>query len=157
MRTIGSHGLGSFDQIKRGPRRYWRFRIMIRGKVHERTARTRAALWPIVHALRASVQVGGPEEADAAAEALRPPPTETMPDGRQYVRIASPAFRAWIHGRDRGICGICGTPVALAECHVDHIRPVGEGGNNDVTNLRITHARCNLRRAALRGQPVYLA
>jgi hypothetical protein len=152
--TIGAHGHGSFDRIKRGQQMYWRFRISIRGKKYEHTARTKADLWAKAMALRASAKMD-PMEADLVARSADPP-SETDINGRRYVRLASEEFRAWIYERDRGICGICGQPVAWSEIHVDHIRPTIEGGNNDVDNLRISHPRCNLSRGSRRLQPVYL-
>ncbi len=45
------------------------------------------------------------------------------------------------------VCGLCGQVVAESEpIHVDHIQPVVKGGTADPINLRVTHARCNLRR-----------
>jgi len=78
------------------------------------------------------------------------PPLELGPDGREYVRLASPAFRRWIYERDAGVCGLCAKPVPFEEMHVDHIRPRIDGGNDRVDNLRITHPRCNHRRGGAR-------
>lgn len=77
-------------------------------------------------------------------------------DARPFVRLADPTFRQWIYERDEGICGICGRPVAFSEMHVDHIRPVSEGGPDVIGNLRISHSACNLRRGWERLQPIYL-
>jgi integrase len=49
---MGRHGDGSFDPIKRGARRYWRFRITIKGVVHERTGPTRRSLEKEAESLR---------------------------------------------------------------------------------------------------------
>jgi 5-methylcytosine-specific restriction protein A len=40
--------------------------------------------------------------------------------------------------RDRGVCHVCGRPLAD---QVDHVTPLGEGGADDVTNLAPIHAR----------------
>jgi hypothetical protein len=72
------------------------------------------------------------------------------PVAGQWVRLNDPAFRRWIWERDSGRCGICRRPVGLDEMHIDHVRPILEGGDNHVTNLRISHARCNTQRGALR-------
>lgn len=148
MTTIGAHGLGSFDKITRGTKTYWRFRIGIRGKAYECTAPSKPQLMEKAMALRTSVR---------QMSRGTPPPTVTDASGRQFVRIADPAFRDWIYDRDRGVCGICRRPVAYGEFHVDHIRPTTEGGNNDVGNLRISHPACNIGRGARRQVPVRFA
>jgi hypothetical protein len=84
-----------------------------------------------------------------------PPPTQVAPDGREFVRLTDPKFRRWIYERDGGICGICRHPVEFDSMHVDHVRPRIEGGNNHVTNLRVSHAECNLLRGQERRQPIY--
>jgi hypothetical protein len=155
VRTIGAHGLGSFDKITRGDRTYWRFRIRINGKTHERTASTRLALEEAASRLRASASMTS-ADADRVARSTDIP-SETDLNGRQFVRLTDEAFREWIYERDRGICGICGEPVAFSDHHIDHIRPRREGGNDTVGNLRISHPRCNLRRGAERQLPIYLA
>ncbi len=44
-------------------------------------------------------------------------------------------------------CPECRKTMRYGEAfHVDHIVPVVHGGTNDPSNLRITHAQCNLRR-----------
>ncbi len=41
-------------------------------------------------------------------------------------------------------CGICSATVEPDEAaHIDHIRPVAVGGDTDLANLRVVHARCN--------------
>ena len=56
-------------------------------------------------------------------------------------------FRQKMWERDRGICGICGQPVACdSNMHLDHITPVFAGGQTDWDNLRVTHATCNRER-----------
>ena len=44
------------------------------------------------------------------------------------------------------ICGICGNPVAYKNANLDHIIPVSLGGGSVISNLRITHFKCNERR-----------
>ena len=54
---------------------------------------------------------------------------------------------AYLRNRDGDICGICGSRLSsFGDTHIDHIRPVSRGGGNELGNLRLTHARCNLRR-----------
>ena len=59
--------------------------------------------------------------------------------GRRIQRI-----RQAIYTRDHGICQICGQPAPFDRGHVDHILPQLYGGTDRSTNLRWTHARCNL-------------
>ena len=49
--------------------------------------------------------------------------------------------------RDRGRCGICGTPVVRREMSVDHILPLSKGGEHSYANTRLTHLRCNISRS----------
>ena len=139
------HGQGSFDRITRGSKTYERFRITIQGKVHEITGRSKEALAEKVMTLRLSAQRAN----DATL-----PSVSTDGKGRQWVRIADPGFRDWLYRRDHGVCGICRKPVAPGQFHVDHIRPVSEGGNHHVDNLRISHPVCNIKRAVLRQRAV---
>ena len=51
--------------------------------------------------------------------------------------------------RDESICGLCREPVHPSEeIHIDHIIPVALGGSDDLTNLQVAHAHCNLRKGA---------
>ncbi len=45
-------------------------------------------------------------------------------------------------------CWVCGAHVSLEEATLEHIQPLGEGGNSHVENLAISHARCNQQRHA---------
>jgi len=49
-----------------------------------------------------------------------------------------------------GVCALCGEPLGT-RVHVDHIVPIAFGGTDDLTNLRATHARCNMRRGVRPG------
>lgn len=60
-------------------------------------------------------------------------------------------FRRWLHDRDSGLCGICGEPVDLAKMDIDHIVQLAEGGSDDPSNLRVTHAPCNRGRPRIQG------
>jgi 5-methylcytosine-specific restriction endonuclease McrA len=55
---------------------------------------------------------------------------------------------AAIWERDAGCCQICHTPVAAREVHFDHRIPLSKGGAHTMANVRVTHARCNLRKGA---------
>jgi 5-methylcytosine-specific restriction protein A len=59
---------------------------------------------------------------------------------REWRRIAD-AFRA----RQRGICAACGAGGAT---HVDHIRPLAEGGGNGFSNLQLLCHGCHSRKTA---------
>lgn len=55
--------------------------------------------------------------------------------------------------RRGGSCGICGRPVDTSlpatdpmGPSADHIIPVVDGGSNAMSNLRLTHLLCNMRR-----------
>ena len=65
----------------------------------------------------------------------RRPPPEIWEERRRLV---------W--ERDAGYCTHCGLPVALDECHCDHIRS-GKLGSNEMANLRTLCRRCHVLRA----------
>lgn len=69
-------------------------------------------------------------------------------------------LRAEICERDEWRCKICEMPVdrALGHPHpmsasIDHVVPVCRGGDNSLSNLRLTHLRCNLSRGARDDKP----
>ncbi len=65
-------------------------------------------------------------------------------------------LRPLIYERDDGVCGLCGGQVNPDRFHVDHIRPVGEGGDwFDPANLRLAHPACNLKRKHKRRKPTF--
>lgn len=156
-RKLRRHGAGCVEWLQRGGY------LWVRGSLRWRRQRyqtqgigvgstTKEALAPKE---RARLE----REIDDRLDRLRArleqgPPAELMPDGREFVRLADPAFRRWIHDRDGGICALCDRPVALDAMHVDHIRPRGEGGTDHVSNLRITHPGCNIGRGTDRRRPV---
>lgn len=50
-----------------------------------------------------------------------------------------------------GLCGLCGEPLEhypMRAHHVDHIRPLAEGGTDTRDNVHLTHALCNARKGA---------
>lgn len=51
-----------------------------------------------------------------------------------------------------GVCGICGEDVNPAAFHVDHIVPLGVGGEHSYMNTQPTHPVCNLRKPK-KGDP----
>jgi 5-methylcytosine-specific restriction endonuclease McrA len=48
--------------------------------------------------------------------------------------------------RDRGLCYLCGRSVAKNDVHYDHVIPLSRGGTHSEDNIRVTHARCNLKK-----------
>ena len=48
--------------------------------------------------------------------------------------------------RDKGICQICGEPVALVDASHDHLIPRSRGGTNEPNNVRLAHLKCNIRK-----------
>ena len=61
------------------------------------------------------------------------------------VQTRREVLAAWEESDRR--CALCGDAVDPDErVAVDHIVPVSRGGSHDLANLRVTHARCNIRR-----------
>ena len=49
-----------------------------------------------------------------------------------------------IFRRDGFTCQYCGSQPPSVTLHVDHIRPIAEGGDNDPMNLVTACAACNI-------------
>ena len=60
----------------------------------------------------------------------------------------SKKLRFEVFKRDSFTCQYCGKSAPDAVLHVDHIKPVKEGGTNDITNLVTACADCNLGKGA---------
>lgn len=58
-----------------------------------------------------------------------------------------------MHAAQRGLCYFCGTSIELGSksLHVDHYEPIAEGGENDLSNMVLACARCNLLKNAMQG------
>ncbi len=58
-----------------------------------------------------------------------------------------------MHAAQRGLCYFCGVSIELGSksLHVDHYEPIAEGGKNDLSNMVLTCARCNLLKNAMHG------
>lgn len=56
------------------------------------------------------------------------------------------ALRRKIWTRDEGKCVHCLTTVSIRLCHIDHIKPISEGGDNGQGNLRTLCRRCHVLR-----------
>ena len=54
--------------------------------------------------------------------------------------------------RDEGVCGLCGELVeddtGLEGPSIGHIVPLARGGAHALTNIRLEHLRCNLRKGS---------
>jgi 5-methylcytosine-specific restriction endonuclease McrA len=48
-------------------------------------------------------------------------------------------------------CWVCGLHVTPDAATLEHIKPLGEGGNSHLDNLAISHAACNSARHAKAG------
>lgn len=48
--------------------------------------------------------------------------------------------------RDGYICHLCGEGVERSDLHFDHVIPLSKGGPHIEENIRVSHARCNLRK-----------
>ena len=66
-------------------------------------------------------------------------------------RGVTKAIRAAVLKRDKGLCHICGNPPA--KIHFDHAVPVAMGGTNDIWNVRVSCAPCNLKKGANGDMP----
>jgi hypothetical protein len=54
-----------------------------------------------------------------------------------------------VFARDKGICGICRSPVdPHTPWEVDHIRPISKGGLHAYSNVQLAHRSCNRSKAA---------
>jgi 5-methylcytosine-specific restriction endonuclease McrA len=59
-----------------------------------------------------------------------------------------PYLRAAVIARDGYVCQLCGGRVAPIDVHIDHIYPWSRGGPTVLSNLQVTHSRCNIRKGA---------
>lgn len=72
---------------------------------------------------------------------------------RAMNRGIPPALRGLVMKRDRGICQICLQPCERNDIHIDHIKPVAQGGLTTLQNLQTTCRRCNLTKGSGRSRP----
>lgn len=59
--------------------------------------------------------------------------------------------REYVRARDGGVCVYCGRRVTRRTTHIDHYRSRVNGGSDDLRNLRLSCAPCNLAKGALNG------
>ncbi len=73
-------------------------------------------------------------------------------DRRSYVTLDGKEFlfgvdvghrRNEVYERDRGICQLCGSPVAMDYWEMDHRLSRGKGGDDSLGNLRVVHSQCH--------------
>ncbi len=69
-------------------------------------------------------------------------------EARKRLTTVARVDYAAIWERDRGICYLCGLPVARENLHFDHIIPLARGGFHTDENIAVTHSWCNLRKGA---------
>jgi 5-methylcytosine-specific restriction endonuclease McrA len=67
---------------------------------------------------------------------------------REYATRVDPIDYAAIYHRDKGICHICHNPTPKDRLHFDHVIPLARGGTHTEGNIKVAHARCNLRKGA---------
>ena len=97
------------------------------------------------------------EHPGASTEAVRRW-RERNPERNRQIGIASAAARkariaevfvervdpAVVLAESGGICGICGEAVDPERFHVDHIVPLGLGGEHSYSNVQAAHPDCNM-------------
>ena len=49
-------------------------------------------------------------------------------------------------------CWLCSAPLAFEDMTIDHVKPVNDGGKNELSNLRASHQKCNVSRTLNRGR-----
>jgi 5-methylcytosine-specific restriction endonuclease McrA len=60
---------------------------------------------------------------------------------------------AGMHTAQRGLCYYCGTSIELGSksLHADHHLPIAMGGRNDLDNMVLACAKCNLQKNSMEG------
>ncbi len=61
-------------------------------------------------------------------------------------RAVPDRVRRAVLSRDGLVCQLCFQQVDPDDVHLDHIKPFSRGGLETVSNLRVTHSICNIRR-----------
>ncbi len=65
----------------------------------------------------------------------------------QDATMGTVSYRAILE-RDGHVCHICGLDVATDDVHFDHVIPLSKGGAHSMENIKVSHSKCNLRKAA---------
>ncbi len=78
----------------------------------------------------------------------KPPRLKCQPtkERAHYVSAEWRAIRQSILVRDAYVCAACGRVAHGAAAHVDHIRPLEEGGTDDAGNLQTLCESCHGRK-----------
>lgn len=63
---------------------------------------------------------------------------------RRQIASRYNSFKSALVARDGEVCSHCG---ATSDLHIDHIHPVSKGGDNDLANLQLLCADCNIRKS----------
>ena len=96
----------------------------------------------------------GPVRVRTASGEVRTEPALTYAQrrdlGKSSRRMVSHKVKQAVRDRDK-VCQRCGTDVG--PFHVDHIRPYSKGGWQDLRNLQLLCAPCNLRKGAAWSKP----
>lgn len=70
---------------------------------------------------------------------------EMIKIGKNQRKPISDKVRYKVFKRDNYTCQICGrTQKDGVKLHIDHIKPVAKGGTNNIDNLRVLCAECNM-------------
>ena len=97
--------------------------------------------------------------APVAAPVPRPAKRKGTPSSERRKDGVSARRCALLVERDGSDCHLCGEPVdpdadGDFEPSVDHLKPLSHGGTNKLSNLKLAHRGCNLRRGnALLPEP----
>ena len=67
--------------------------------------------------------------------------------GRRVVMPKRKTFTDYekktVYAKNNGKCAICGKPVMYKKMTVDHIKPLSQGGTNEMNNLQLACHSCN--------------
>ena len=70
------------------------------------------------------------------------------PYGKEYRKYREEVKQKILSG-ERVVCHICGKPIERVEdLHIDHVKPVAEGGKGTYDNLAPAHVWCNIRKSS---------
>ena len=64
----------------------------------------------------------------------------------QRIKFSSEA-RNLVKAKTGGKCGYCGEPISHG--HIDHIKPLCQGGTNEIENLLYACAKCNRAKSGM--------
>lgn len=117
--------------------------------------------------LRERRAAGKRATAEGRGPRSRPSGAAEASDRRRRARLqeqhVESVRRLEVFERDGWVCGICGGPVDRStrfpdpqSATIDHIVPVGLGGEHSMSNVRCAHLACNVRRGT-RTDEEYLA